>query len=231
MIMKRHLAILIAVSALIVSCSMEEAMPGRYYDSDMASEPSAESLGAFNAIATIKKTPTDSVYFQLNDSTTVYPTNYQDAYTRMERVIGRVHVFDRHTGRFNYTCWVEWAEPLEEGTVSSSAKGDDPIDVLDDWMTSVEDGFLTVHYDAMWGRSATIHSFSIVTGTNSGNPYELVLKHNANGDGAEQKGDGLVFFDINSLPDTGGQYKQLTLKWNDLEGKACERQFKFKTRE
>lgn len=227
--MKRHLAILIAASALIVSCSMEEAYLGGNYDADMLGSDSYE--GTFNAIATIKKTPTDTVYFQLNDSTTVYPTNYQDAYTRMERVIGGVHISNRPTGSFKYTCWVEWAEPLEEGAVSTSAKGADPIDIKDDWMTSVEDGFLTIHYDALWGNSPKIHSFSVATDTNPADPYELVLRHDANGDATDQKGDGLVCFDINSLPDTEGQYKQLTLKWNDLEGKACERQFKFKTRE
>ena len=226
--MKRHLAILITVSAMLVSCSMEDAFPGGdYYSGQFASD----FVGTFNAIATIKKTPSDTVFFQLNDSTTVYPSNYQNAYTRMERIIGCVHVSDQPTGSFKYTCWVDWAESLEEGTVSSSAKGEDPIDVLDDWMTAVEDGYLTIHYDAMWGSSATIHNFSIVTGSNPANPYELLLKHNANGDAMDQRGDGLVYFDINSLPDTGGQYIQLTLKWKNLEGSASERQFKFKTRE
>ena len=231
--MNRHLAILlIAVSAIMVSCTAEDAYPGYYdWDHQSASNSDAYYTGTFNAIATIKKSPTDTVYFQLNDSTTVYPTNYQSAYTRMERLIGRVNASNRPKGSFKYTCWVEWAEPLEEGTVSSSAKGDDPIDVLDDWMTSVEDGFLTVHYDVMWGAIPVVHSFSIVTGTNPDDPYELVLRHNANGDAKDQKGDGLVYFDINSLPDTGGKYKQLTLKWDDLEGKGSERQFKFKTRE
>ena len=226
--MNRHLAILlIAVGAMAASCSMADGFSG-YYDSE---SPDSEYVGTFNAIATIKKSPTDTVYFQLNDSTTVYPSNYQKAYTRMERLFGRVNISNKPTGSFKYTCRVDGAEPLEEGTVSSSAKGDDPIDVLDDWMTSVEDGFLTVHYDAMWGNSPTIHNFSIVTGTNPGNPYELVLRHDANGDAKDEKGDGLVCFDINSLPSTGGQYKELTLKWNSLEGTACERQFKFKTRE
>ena len=229
--MKRHLATLIAASALCFSCDKAMEAPG-FFDSENDSAFNADNVeGYFNAIVTVKKTATDTVYFQLNDSTTVYPTNYQDAYTRMERVIGGVHISDRPTGSFKYTCWVEWAEPLEEGAVSTSAKGADPIDIKDDWMTSVEDGFLTIHYDALWGNSPKIHNFSVATGTNPANPYELVLRHDANGDATDQKGDGLVCFDINSLPDTEGQYKQLTLKWNDLEGKACERQFKFKTRE
>lgn len=226
--MKKHLAILVAASALFFSCSKEMEAP--WYSSDESGSP-AEATGAFNAIVTVKKTPTDTVFFQLNDATTIYPYDYQDNYTRMERIICFMHSRKEAKGSFQYTCWVDWAEPLEEGTVSSSAKGEDPIDVLDDWMTSVEDGYLTIHYDAMWGSSATIHNFSVVTGSNPANPYELLLKHNANGDAMDQRGDGLVYFDINSLPDTGGQYIQLTLKWKNLEGAATERQFKFKTRE
>ena len=63
--MKRHLAILITVSAMLVSCSMEDAFPGGdYYSGQFA----PDFVGTFNAIATIKKTPSDTVFFQLNDS-------------------------------------------------------------------------------------------------------------------------------------------------------------------
>ena len=224
---------MIAASAVFFSCSKEamDAVPGHYYDRENESSAADDFSGRFTAIVTVKKTPTDSVYFQLNDSETIYPSNYQSEYTRTERIICYIYASDRPTGRFNYTCDVEWAEPIEEGPVTTSAKGNDSIDVLDDWMTSVEDGYLTLHYNAWWGNAPTIHGFSIVTGTNPDNPYELVLRHDANGDAEDQKGDGLVCFDINSLPDTGGQYTELTLKWNSLEGTASERRFKFKTRE
>ena len=228
--MKRHLAILVATSALLFSCDKAMEAPG-FFNSEYDSALNSDAEGTFNAIVTVKKTPTDTVFFQLNDSTTVYPSDYQSMYTRMERIICNMHARKQPAGSFKYTCWVEWAEPLEEGTVSSSAKGEDPIDVLDDWMTSVEDGYLTIHYDAMWGKTPKVHSFSVVTGSDPADPYQLILRHNANGDAADLKGDGLVCFDINSLPSTGGQYKKLTLKWNSLEGRACERQFKFKTRE
>ena len=231
--MKKYLAILVAASAVLFSCSKMEGdvMPGDYDHYNQHGAQSEDISGVFNAIVTVKKTPTDSVYFQINDSETIYPANYQSKYTRMERIICCVNASSRPTGRFNYTCNVEWAEPIEEGLVTDSAVGRDPIDIIDDWMTSVEDGYLTLHYNALWGNTPTIHSFSIVTGTSSDNPYVLVLRHDAKGDAQDWAGDGLVCCDINSLPDTEGQYKELTLKWNNLEGSASERQFKFKTRE
>lgn len=184
------------------------------------------------AILTVKKTPTDSVYFQLNDSTTIYASNYQGRYSRMERVFCDITVTNKKVGRFNYTGTINWLEPLDEGkvTADASVKGSDGLDILNDWMTGVEDGYLTVHYSTWWGKSPVQHDFYLVTGANPADPYEVELRQNANGDKKDDQGDSLICFDINSLPDTGGQYKTLTLKWTTSGCSASEKEFKFKTR-
>ena len=151
----------------------------------------------------------------------------------MQRVICGVNVEKKLTGSFPYTCEVLWLEVLEEGLVSSDASiaGSDWLTVLDDWMTCVEDGFMTIHYTTYWGKDARRHSFRLITGTNPEDPYEVVLKHNANGDAKDELGDSIICFDINSLPDTGGDYKTLTLKWTNSGGATSTKEFKFKTRE
>ena len=196
------------------------------------SAPEDNATGEYMAILTVKKTPTDSVYFQLNDSTTIYAANYQNNYSRMERVFCDITVTNRKVGRFNYTGNINWLEPLDEGkvTADASVKGSDGLDILNDWMTGVEDGYLTVHYSTWWGKSPVQHDFYLVTGANSADPYEVELRQNANGDKKDDQGDSLICFDINSLPDTGGQYKTLTLKWTTSGGSASEKEFKFKTR-
>ena len=187
---------------------------------------------SYTAILTIKKTPTDTVYFQFNDSITVYPRDYQYGYDHMQRVICGISVYKEKYGSFDYIGEVDWLEYIDEGKFTSDASvmGSDGLTVLDDWMTGVEDGFMTIHYTTMWGNNPVQHDFSLVSGTNPDDPYELELRHDANGDAKEQEGESIISFDINSLPDTGGEYKTLTLKWTTSGGSASKKEFQFKTR-
>jgi len=184
------------------------------------------------AILTIKKTPTDTVYFQLDDSTTIYAVNFQDGFTRMEKVFCDITVTNKSVGRFKYEGYINWLEPIDEGQVTADASvtGNLGLDIIDDWMTGAEDGYLTLHYNTWWGSSQVLHKMCVITGTNPEDPYELVLLQDACGDKKDEEGDALVCFDINSLPDTGDEYKELTLKWTSSGGTAAEKKFKFKTR-
>lgn len=239
--MRKFQIILLAIMALVpLSCQMAKDSyadldwPGGNYASDV--ESGHVLSGEYQAIVTVKKSVLDTVYFQLNDSTTVYPANYQDSYRQMERIFCQAIGSARPTGSYTYTCEVEWAEPLDKGSVTPGAEPlwsdvEDVLDIYDDWMTSVEDGYLTVHYNTFWGSSGVQHSFRLLTGTDPANPYSLVLLQDSYGDSGEDEADGIVCFDINTLPDTGGKYIPLSLKWKSLEGKVLERTFKFKTRE
>ena len=222
---RRWLYILLAVSTLLLaSCAKE-------LNDQMGWDPGFDTR-EFTAILTIKKTPGDTVYFQLDDTTTVYPRNYQDGFTRMERVYCGLSVLNRSTGRFRYTADVIWLESLEEGRVTSdsSVAGPDPLSVYEDWMTGVEDGYLTIHYATYWGKNPVRHIFTLVTGTNPDDPYEVVLRHDACGDAKEELGESIICFDLNGLPDTGGAYKTLTLNWTSGGAATSKKEFKFKTR-
>lgn len=48
------------------------------------------------------------------------------------------------------------------------------------------------------------------------NPYEVEFRHNAFGDVYGEPADGLVAFNLDSLPDTEGKTVKLKLKWNHL---------------
>ena len=47
---------------------------------------------------------------------------------------------------------------------------------------------------------------------------------------SKEKADSVVYFDLQSLPDTGDEVKTLTLKWKNSEGKLVERAFPFRSR-
>ena len=115
---------------------------------------------------------------------------------------------------------VEWASALDVGAVvdlsyESVAKtsGNDPIDILADWMTSLEDGFLTLHYSIPSSGNVK-HDFSLYPG-NSKDEWQLV--HDAHGDTKGTLIDGIICFDVAGLlPDTAGETVKLSLDYIDL---------------
>ena len=110
---------------------------------------------------------------------------------------------------------VEWASPLEMGEIryDMQARTGDPVDILMDWITSLEDGFLTLHYSVRASGSVK-HDFSIYPSVET-NTYRLV--HDAHGDSKGDVTDGIVCFDVSGvLPDTEGETVELHLDYIDL---------------
>ena len=69
---------------------------------------------------------------------------------------------------------VEWASPLELGEIRSDLKDGegDPVGVVLDWMTCLEDGFLTLHY-AFPTQGTASHGFYLAPGPGE-NEYRFV---------------------------------------------------------
>ena len=116
---------------------------------------------------------------------------------------------------------VEWVSALEVGVVSgvqydntTRSSGNDPIDILVDWMTSLEDGFLTLHYSIPSSGSVK-HDFFLHPGESKD---EWRLVHDAHGDTKGTLIDGIICFDVAGLlPDTMGETVTLSLDYIDLD--------------
>ena len=122
---------------------------------------------------------------------------------------------------------VEWATPLEQGGVSllnfeeafsaDSFLATDPVDIVPDWITSLEDGFLTLHYTIASGDKK--HSFGLYRGM--GNPVRFYLVHDADGDTGKALKDGIICFRLpmeNLFPEVGeGETVALTLHYLNLD--------------
>lgn len=123
-------------------------------------------------------------------------------------------------------------EALDEGdlTYDESAAGSDGLEILNDWITTVDDAYLTLKYSAWWGEEPVKHDFHVVAGLNPDDPYYLELRHDAHSDPQAVQSEGIVSFDINALPDTQGEEKVLTLKYRRLGGSSDTKYFGFKTR-
>lgn len=112
---------------------------------------------------------------------------------------------------------VLWASPIEEGTVSQTAvqaPGGDPMAIETDWLTSLEDGFLTIHY-SVYASGSVLHTFTLAPGKQAG---EYFLLHDAHGDQGGDLTDGLICFPVSTLlPQTDGETVTLTLDYLNLQ--------------
>ena len=106
--------------------------------------------------------------------------------------------------------------------------GNDPVEIVDDWTTVVEDGYITLRFRTNWS-SGIMHRINLVYGTDPDDPYKVVLHHDANGDWYGEAGDALVAFRLADLPDTAGQTVDLTLEWQSFSGIKTAK-FKYCTR-
>lgn len=200
---------------------------------DYATSDQVKGEGLFNnetdAIVTVKTSADGTVYLQLDEETRLFPREEPDC-PDMCRAMCRIIVREETVPGYGYLTDVLWIEPLEQGAFASSAAGSDGLDLEDDWMTCVEDGWLTLHYSTWWGYDAVRHEISLVSGTDASDPYVVELRHDACGDLRYEYADALIAFDINSLPDTGDQTMTLTLRWKDTGGADKSRQFEFRSR-
>ena len=102
--------------------------------------------------------------------------------------------------------------------VDLTLPGNDPVEIVKDWVTVVEDGYLTLRFRTASGNNGRIHYVNLVAGQNPDNPYEVEFCHDAQGDVTGDMFDGLVAFKLDCLPDTEGKTVKLLLKWNSFSG-------------
>lgn len=216
--------IIYLVSVLLLSGCMAE---------DRGPEiPDSYAPKTVDAVVTVKQDTDGTVFFQLTDDQRLFPGN-DYPFTRQMRAWGSLTIFAEEVPLYGYKVGVNWLEPLDEGSFVSSAptlqtaSGIDPNIIS--WATSVQDGYLTILYQAWWGDPAGHHDFYLYAKDKS-NPYSLTLLHDSHEDPADNYNEAIICFDINSLPPTGDEYKPLTLHWTSTQGKEEAAQFEFKSR-
>ena len=146
--MKRLLSILFC-AGILAGCSKSF---GPYRPSTEDANPEPQT---FQAIVTVKQDDSGTLFFQhlqLDEDTRVYPVNYTEPFTGLKRIVCSLTLTPGET-----SCQVNWFDELEKGALKMGAADGKPdsqgyagVDILQDWMTGVEDGFLTLHYVA-WG--------------------------------------------------------------------------------
>lgn len=184
-----------------------------------------------SAIVTVKN-EVGKLVLQLDDSTKLYPSNMTKSPYGDKEVRALVN-YNKVNGDNKNSVYINWIDSIRTkamvadlGSSNDEKYGNDPLEIVKDWVTVVEDGYLTLRFRTYFGNQTT-HELNLVKGSN---PYEVVLHHNAKGDKNGILKDGLIAFSLDSLPDTEGKTVDLTVKWNSFSGEKTAK-FKYRSRQ
>lgn len=191
-----------------------------------------------NALVTVKESVDETLFFQLDDQTTLLPVNLNSHPFGGKEVRALVNYkeVDESSGDFDKAVYVNWIDSIRTkpmapnlGDQNDEAYGNDPVEIVNDWVTIAEDGYLTLRFRTMWSNMGITHYVNLIPTNNPENPYEVEFKHDANGDVNGRVGDGLVAFKLDNLPDTEGETAKLKLIYKSFNTtKSIE--FDYKTR-
>lgn len=179
------------------------------------------------ALVTVCPNEDGSFVMQLDNETKLVPTNLSVSPFGKKEVRALVNYTETvasDTDSKIRNVQVNWLDsirtklPVESlGSDNDSKYGNDPIEIVNDWVTIAEDGYLTLRIRTLWGMSNAKHVVNLLTGTNPADPCELEIRHDAQGDIYGHWGDALIAFNLNNLPTTDNPAK-IKLKWRSFSG-------------
>lgn len=191
-----------------------------------------------NALVTVKEAADETVFYQLDDNTTLLPVNQTTHPFNSKEVRALVNYteIDDPSGDYDKAVHVNWIDSIRTkpmapnmGDENDEVYGNDPVEIVNDWVTIAEDGYLTLRFRTMWSNLGITHYVNLISTNNPENPYEVEFRHDANGDVNGRIGDGLVAFNLDDLPDTNGETVKLKLIWKSFNTtKSAE--FDYRTR-
>lgn len=180
-----------------------------------------------SALVTVKPYPDNSrCFFQLDNTTTLYPVNITGlpyGNKPVRALINYLAIDDdpKDCDRAVRVVWMDeilTKQPVQHGNLTQEFLGNDPLEIVKDWVTLVEDGFLTLRFRTLTSGIGVTHTLNLVVGANPENPYEVRLRHNAGEDTSGYMADGLVAFDLSSLPKSDNPNQKIKLVWDSFTG-------------
>lgn len=191
------------------------------------------------ALVTVCPNADGSFIMQLDDETLLVPTNLKSSPFGAKEVRALVNYTETNVSpqdkklrnvEVNWLDSIRTKLPVETlGEQDAVRFGNDPVEIVQDWVTVAEDGYLTLRIRALWSSPHATHILNLVTGTNPKDPYELELRHDAKGDKNGQWGDALIAFNLNKLHGADAGKAKIKLKWKSFTGdKSAEFEIKMR---
>lgn len=182
--------------------------------------------------ATVTVKPDDGVqtcYLQLDDNTALKPTNsgfqtnpYKKEvrahcmltdYGQLEQPSGSPYTW--RSVAINAIDTILTKNPVPAG----GSYGDDPVRIINSWMTSFEDGYITLLFEGFWSTRGITHTINLAQ---TDEPLVYELKHNSNGDNQEPlyAARNLVAFDMHDMPVPNSDEYDVTINYVSVYGKG-----------
>lgn len=180
-----------------------------------------------NALVTVKPINDESFFLQLDDSTTLFPVNMTASPFADKEVRALVNYKEAKelVKGYSKAVYINWIDSIltktmvqDLGPENDAVYGNDPVEIVNDWVTILEDGYLTLRLRTTYGSQFQSHTVNLLAASDPAKPYEIELRHNACGDVDGPLRDALVAFRLNMLPDTNGETVKLKLKWKSFSG-------------
>jgi hypothetical protein len=242
---------MLAVAALVLcglqACSVD-GEPDSIDEINQRVSVSDDASNLIQALVTTKTTADGHFYLQESEKRLLNPVNMPTSPFNGKEVRAIVYyteVVQTATNQAGMVdVYVKWIDEIHtrsasllEGAAGTDSDDKDweetftklPIDIVNDWVNSLTDGYLTLHYHALENNLSDVY---LLTGRNPHDPYEMILwgVPAVSINNTIMPSDGLIAFKLDNLPPTGGDVKIATLRWFSPTGWK-QAQFYYKTKE
>ena len=135
-----------AVTLCLVACNNDDDDWSIYYP---------------NALDTVRPTANNSVFLQLDDNTTLRPVNVEGQPFGDKEVRALINYSPSNEPALPYdrAVIVNWMDSiLTKDAIPMNQMdpeydyGNDPVEIVRDWVTIAEDGYLTLRFRTVWGN-------------------------------------------------------------------------------
>lgn len=202
------LAVMAAASLLAVSCKKNNAT-------------------YMQATATIKNLSNGSCILQIDDKTVALPRNMKaNVFKKEVRVFAHLNDYGAIDGPDGSPYLWRDVEVIQIDSIRTkkpvdAAVSNAGIEIYNTWVNTIEDGYLTLAFEAQWGLGSKVHFLNLET---TENPMVFKLKHDNNGDSIPAYvGSGMIAFDLHEyLPRTESDHSIIIEYRGYHEAKAIE---------
>lgn len=198
------------------------------FQSCLDDDDNNDMLNRPTALVTVCPNEDESFVLNLDNKTVLVPTNVKKSPYGKKEVRALVNYTEEQPLGFGADIrniklnWMDSIRTKMPIVIADPADietyANDPIEIVDDWVTVAEDGYLTLRIRTVWGPYGKPHYIDLISGVNPENPFEFELRHDAKGDLNGRIGDGLIAFNLNKLPHHGIDVK-IKLNWQSFSGK------------
>lgn len=179
------------------------------------------------AIVTVRPgSAISTFYLQLDDSTSLLPTNMTTSpYGEKEvRAFVNYKYTDDNPLIHNKAVQINWIDSIltktmvaDMGADNAKTYGNDPVEIVKGFETCAEDGYMNIRFRTKWGNQQS-HTVNLSWTKDDNGNLTAEFHHNANGDTSSMTADGMVAFRLDEEFNKPDAPYNITLKWKSFSG-------------